>query len=227
MRSRMSNKAADKLAAIVLGSKEAADAMKTRLNAHNGASKRSKSKTRVVGRRKPKIALERELCEVRRHPYLEGILCRADGAVFLVQRGTNKAHWTYGCVDKHGYRAVGISRKVYKVHRLVCEAFHGLPPADKCQVDHINRTKDDNRPENLRWANQSENNRNRDVYAQCGISSSNNNEAYHREWYSRRKKDGRYVLMADGKIHYVQAVMADALLKLPVKKRVLHEQKGA
>ena len=227
MRSMISSKAADELAAIVLGSPEAANAMKMRLNAHNGASKRSKSKTRVVGRRKPKIALERDLCEIWRHPYLEGILCRADGAVFLPQSGTNKAHWTYGCGDKHGYRVVGVSRKVYKVHRLVCEAFHGLPPADKCQVDHINRINDDNRPENLRWVNQSENNRNRDVYAQCGISSSNNNRAYRQEWYRRRKKDGRYILMADGKIRWVPTEMADKLLRLPVKQRVLSEQKEA
>lgn len=40
---------------------------------------------------------------------------------------------------------------VIGVHRLVCLAFHGLPPGDDYEVDHINRDKNDSRPENLRW----------------------------------------------------------------------------
>lgn len=46
-----------------------------------------------------------------------------------------------------------------RVHRLVAEAFIPLVEG-KDFIDHINRIKDDNRVENLRWVNKSENNRN-------------------------------------------------------------------
>jgi len=44
-----------------------------------------------------------------------------------------------------------------RVHRLVCEAFHGLPPTTKHQASHLNGIKTDNRPKNLAWATPSEN----------------------------------------------------------------------
>lgn len=46
------------------------------------------------------------------------------------------------------------------VHRLVAEAFIGSRPEDKT-VDHINRVRDDNRVENLRYATVTEQNNNR------------------------------------------------------------------
>jgi hypothetical protein len=47
--------------------------------------------------------------------------------------------------------------KTYKVHRLVCEAFHGPPPSEKHIVLHLNEEPTDNRPENLRWGTRKEN----------------------------------------------------------------------
>ncbi|MBR2587575.1 HNH endonuclease [Candidatus Saccharibacteria bacterium] len=44
------------------------------------------------------------------------------------------------------------------VHRLVCEAFHGLMPEEGMVVDHINAIRDDNRVENLRWVTVEQNN---------------------------------------------------------------------
>jgi len=44
-----------------------------------------------------------------------------------------------------------------KVHRLVCEAFHGVAPKDKQVVIHIDEDATNNRPENLRWGTQKEN----------------------------------------------------------------------
>lgn len=47
--------------------------------------------------------------------------------------------------------------KNYKIHRLVCEAFHGQPPSKDHIVLHLNENPGDNRPENLRWGTRKEN----------------------------------------------------------------------
>jgi len=53
-------------------------------------------------------------------------------------------------------------QKTFKIHILV--AIHYIPnPDNKDFVDHINRIRDDNRVENLRWATKSENERNRTI----------------------------------------------------------------
>ncbi len=63
--------------------------------------------------------------------------------------------------DKKGYLVVILSKegklkKHTKVHRLVAEAFISNED-NKPQVDHINRIRNDNRVENLRWVTNSEN----------------------------------------------------------------------
>ena len=50
--------------------------------------------------------------------------------------------------------------KNYWFHILVCTAFHGPRPSPRHQVDHINRDRFDNRPENLRWVTPRENSMN-------------------------------------------------------------------
>jgi hypothetical protein len=59
---------------------------------------------------------------------------------------------------KHAYRNL-YNKKLghMKVHRLVCEAFHGKPPSGKSVVIHIDENALNNRPENLRWGTQKEN----------------------------------------------------------------------
>ncbi len=47
-------------------------------------------------------------------------------------------------------------RKSYKVHRLVCEAFHGTPE-EGMEVLHRNECSIDNRASNLRWGTRKEN----------------------------------------------------------------------
>lgn len=54
----------------------------------------------------------------------------------------------------------GFYNKFYgnlKVHRLVCEAFHGPPPFERAVVIHLDENALNNRPENLRWGTQKEN----------------------------------------------------------------------
>lgn len=47
--------------------------------------------------------------------------------------------------------------KNYKVHRLICEAFHGPAPDDKPNCLHLDEDSSNNRPENLAWGSQKEN----------------------------------------------------------------------
>jgi hypothetical protein len=59
---------------------------------------------------------------------------------------------------KHQYR--GLINKRFgnlKVHRLVCEAFHGPAPFDKAVVIHLDEDGLNNKPENLKWGTQKEN----------------------------------------------------------------------
>ena len=66
-------------------------------------------------------------------------------------------------ISNCGYEIISISTKTSaikkSVHRLIAEAFVENPD-NKDVVDHINRIKTDNRAENLRWVNHSENNLN-------------------------------------------------------------------
>jgi len=52
---------------------------------------------------------------------------------------------------------IQVCGKNHKVHRLVCEAFHGPCPENKTDVMHLNEISIDNRPENLRWGTRKEN----------------------------------------------------------------------
>lgn len=71
---------------------------------------------------------------------------------------------TYGVVTRASKTAAHSYRGRYykgvgnvKVHRLVCEAFHGPAPEGKHVVIHINENSHDNRPQNLKWGTQKEN----------------------------------------------------------------------
>lgn len=65
---------------------------------------------------------------------------------------------------ENGYKIVALSDvatgrkpRTYRVHRLVCLAFHGLPVGERCEAAHNNGIRDDNRATNLRWATHAEN----------------------------------------------------------------------
>ena len=47
--------------------------------------------------------------------------------------------------------------RTYKVHRLVCEAFHGLPTEESPYCLHIDENAANNKAENLKWGSQKEN----------------------------------------------------------------------
>lgn len=78
-------------------------------------------------------------------------------------RNKNNGRLLNGWTIKKGYIQVALrkNKKSYfmLVHRIVAEAF--IPNPDKKEfVDHINTITSDNRVENLRWCNYTENNNN-------------------------------------------------------------------
>lgn len=58
---------------------------------------------------------------------------------------------------RHIYFMTSYRGKNFKVHRLVCSAFHGPAPFPRAVVIHIDEDATNNRPENLRWGTQKEN----------------------------------------------------------------------
>jgi hypothetical protein len=60
-----------------------------------------------------------------------------------------------GVTETNGYRRIRIDGRQYGAHRLAWLYMHGeFPPND---IDHINRTRDDNRSTNLRAVTRKEN----------------------------------------------------------------------
>ena len=71
-------------------------------------------------------------------------------------------------IEKNGYKRITLHkngiRKIFMVHRLLSLTF--IPnPENKEFIDHINRDRNDNRLENLRWATRLENNQNKGMYS--------------------------------------------------------------
>lgn len=92
-------------------------------------------------------------------PGFEGYFASEDGAVW-----STRGRWTDGAPTRlagtrrpDGYLQANCFRRPQLVHRLVCLAFHGEPPAGKPEVRHLDGTRDNNRPENLCWGSGSEN----------------------------------------------------------------------
>lgn len=55
------------------------------------------------------------------------------------------------------YQAVNIGGKKIRVHRIVCETFHGPSKNGKVLVDHADEYKDNNAASNLQWVTPKEN----------------------------------------------------------------------
>lgn len=143
--------------------------------------------------------------------------------------------WTFGSRSGDGYMQITINKVHYKPHRLVAETFLPNPEA-KPEVDHRDRNRSNNCVDNLKWATKEENRRNRsdvDDVSSRGIPHRYEDEkAYnnaHRKEYVAKNPEKAFrwfkthtrVLMSDGRRKGFPNEIAQQLLKLPVKDRVI------
>jgi len=90
---------------------------------------------------------------------------------------SNKARVDYeneirtGSLRSSGYVELHIGNTTFKMHTLVCRAFHGERSHSKMTPDHINRNASNNDASNLRWATRGQQNENRGVINNCGQTS--------------------------------------------------------
>ena len=98
------------------------------------------------------------------------------------------------CIDTQGYIYVGLfknnKRKIFKIHRLIAIYFIDNPN-NYSEIDHIDRDKQNNNLENLRWASRSINSRNR-----------NNRGKYLKGVFKRNNKFEASIRI-DGKLTYL------------------------
>lgn len=106
-------------------------------------------------------------------PSMPGLLASSEGRILLPPRFTPLPNGGYRLYQpepsdgfdrraskdaSHVYR--GSFNKFYgnfKVHRCVCEAFHGPAPFEGAVVIHRDEDARNNRPDNLKWGTQKEN----------------------------------------------------------------------
>lgn len=137
----------------------------------------------------------------RRVAYLKShdVAVRSDGLVCMRRpgRGFRPFRWIQGAQDPTGYRHVRLrkSKRQVLVHRLVAEAFVSNPEG-KPTVDHINRIRDDNRVENLRWATVAEQRSNsasvlfRKAFSvRCCEDSAQYSREYCKEYYASHREE--------------------------------------
>lgn len=92
-------------------------------------------------------------------------------------RLTIKGKVKKGTLYNNGYFAVQFFydriRYRFLVHRLVCMAFHGMPPTPNHEVAHNDGNRLNNVPENLRWATRKENMHDKFLHGTSSIGSKN------------------------------------------------------
>lgn len=106
----------------------------------------------------------------RTHPLYDIYEISSDGQVQSIDRQTvavdgrhirRKGQVLKQSLSRKGYYHVTVygdrKRRSADVHRLVCEAFHGLCADEDMEARHLNGVSTDNRPENLAWGTRSEN----------------------------------------------------------------------
>ena len=109
-----------------------------------------------------------------------------------IRAGRARAGSVPGAKDRLGYVQISLKNKLWMAHRLAWLIVHGQWPPSR--IDHINGQRDDNRIDNLRLANASQNMWNRK--AQAGTSK------YKGVYLNRRTNKWGAGASAHGKHHH-------------------------
>ena len=119
-----------------------------------------------------------------------------------------------GYTDQDGYLRIRIDRVGYRAHRLAWLYMHGEWPAD--QIDHRNRSRMDNRIENLREATNGENSQNREPKrAKPSGLIGVNWHARDKRWIAQIMVDGRSIHLGSfTELEKAAQARADAKAKL-------------
>jgi len=92
---------------------------------------------------------------------LQDYLASSFGRIYTMKTGKVLS----GNLRPSGYIKVDIvqnsQNKVISVHKIICGTFHGESPDPSYTVDHIDRDKSNNTPDNLRWASRTDQNLNK------------------------------------------------------------------
>lgn len=121
-------------------------------------------------------------------------LFRHDSETGKLYRRINKGPFAYagnevGYVNNKGYLTVSIDGSRYKVHRIIYKMYYGVDPN---QIDHINRTRADNRIINLRSVDSQGNNRNKKMHL-------NNTSGFTGVYWHKRHKKWTAKIAVNGK----------------------------
>lgn len=125
--------------------------------------------------------------KVKIHPTL-CFKVASNGMVWMpCDRYHKKWHWTFGCLNGHGYAHVFRGGKAYKVHRLVAETFLENPNGYTI-IDHISRDRSDNNVCNLQFCTQQQNMLNRSDNWDTDHLSTEDRPKYMREYMKEYSK---------------------------------------
>ncbi len=135
-----------------------------------------------------------------------------------------KSNKKAGTLRKEGYIVIQYNNSVYYAHRLVWSLLKGAIP-DNMQIDHINRDKSDNRIENLRLVNVSQNALNKKFkVSKTGIVGVTKDRAYYKVSFTVNGKAIHVGNFKDIKAaenvakEYYDKILTDAFLPISEKE---------
>lgn len=99
--------------------------------------------------------------EIKKVPFLTEVYATSCGMIISTRKQNavirrpikNDKGYNY-----HTFYESGKNKNITE-HKIICTAFHGLPPPGKPYVRHLDGSRDNNRPDNLMWGSSSENSR--------------------------------------------------------------------